>query len=98
MVLPVATGRVVSRSFRSTMAVSAAIGAFAVVVGLAAARQWALAPGGSIVLVAAFVFATVSLVGGRRRSPAIAVMPVPRPPDEIGREDGHDHTHDHTHD
>ena len=46
MVLPVATGRVVSRSFRGTMAVSAAIGVFAVVAGLAAARQWALAPGG----------------------------------------------------
>ncbi len=79
MVLPVATGRVVSRSFRGTMAVSAGIGAFAVVAGLAAARQWALAPGGSIVLVAAFVFASVTLVGGRRRAPDHA----------------HDHTHTH---
>jgi zinc transport system permease protein len=66
MVLPVATGRVVCRSFRQTMVVSAVLGAVSVVVGLAAARQWALAPGGSIVLVAAFAFGGVSLVAGRR--------------------------------
>ena len=69
MVLPVATGRVLSRSFRQTLAVSAGVGAVAVVAGLAAARQWALAPGGSIVLVAAAMFALTSAVSGRRRGP-----------------------------
>jgi len=69
MVLPVATGRTFARSFRSTMAVSAAIGAASVVAGLYAARKWALAPGGSIVLVAAILFAVTSVVGSRRSTP-----------------------------
>ena len=51
MVLPVATSRQVARSFRTTLLGSAVIGVVSVVVGLAAARQWALAAGGSIVLV-----------------------------------------------
>jgi len=97
MVLPVATGRVLSRSFRGTMAVSAAIGAGSVIVGLAAARQWALAPGGSIVLVAAGTFAVVSLVGGRRRRAPVAVMPGGSAGDPgPDRHDPHDH-HDHDH-
>lgn len=94
MVLPVATGRVVTRSFRSTMAVSAAIGAFAVVVGLAAARQWALAPGGSIVLVAAAAFAVMTGLMGTRRSSAI-VAPLVGPREDDG---DHDHQHDHQQD
>ena len=93
MVLPVATGRVLSRSFRGTMLVSAAIGAASVVLGLFAARQWALAPGGSIVLVAAFAFAIVSLVGGRRRGGVAAVMPGGARADD-GLHDHHD-PHEH---
>lgn len=92
MVLPVASGRVLSRSFRGTMAVSAAIGAGSVVVGLAAARQWALAPGGSIVLVAACTFAVVGLVAGRRRNATVTVMPGGQSLDDPGH-DTHDHHH-----
>jgi zinc transport system permease protein len=65
MVLPVASGRIMARSFRSTMGMSAGIGAVSVILGLAAARQWALAPGGSIVLVAAAFFALTNLVARR---------------------------------
>ena len=75
MVLPVASGRILARSFRATMATSAGIGAVSVIAGLAAARQWALAPGGSIVLVAAALFAVVNVFGVR------AARAAPRAPD-----------------
>jgi len=68
MVLPVASGRLVARSFRSTMALAVAVGLFSVVVGLALARIWALAPGGAIVLVSAAVFLVTVLATGIRRS------------------------------
>jgi zinc transport system permease protein len=67
MVLPVASRRLLARSFRATVAVAVAIGLVSVVLGLAAARQWDLAPGGSIVLTAALIFGVVSLLAGRRR-------------------------------
>ena len=66
MVLPVASGQLLGRSFRATLRWSAAIGAAAVVAGLVAARAWALAPGGAIVLAAAAIFAVTSLARGRR--------------------------------
>jgi zinc transport system permease protein len=72
MVLPVASGRVLARSFRGTLTISAGIGAVAVVLGLAAARRWALAPGGTIVLVAAALFAVTNVFAGR---PARAAAP-----------------------
>ncbi len=68
MVLPVATARLVSRSFRGTLLMSAVVGVASVVVGLAAARAWALAPGGAIVLTAAAAFAGTVAVGGVRRA------------------------------
>jgi len=80
MVLPVASGRILARSFRGTMTISAAIGAVSVVLGLAAARRWALAPGGTIVLVAAGLFAITNLAAGRSPRAATAV---------------HDHDHEH---
>jgi zinc transport system permease protein len=43
MVLPVASGRLVARSFRSTIVVAVAVGLFSVILGLALARIWALA-------------------------------------------------------
>jgi zinc transport system permease protein len=61
MVLPVASSRLLARSFRSTVAISVAVGLVSVVVGLVAARLWALAPGGSIVLVAAGCFVVTAL-------------------------------------
>jgi zinc transport system permease protein len=57
MVLPVATSRLVARSFRMTLLLGAAIGAFAGVAGLWAAWAWDLAPGGAIVLAACACFA-----------------------------------------
>ena len=61
MVLPVASGQLLARSFRATIRWSAAIGALSVVVGLAASRFWGLAPVGTIVLIAAGAFAVVAL-------------------------------------
>jgi len=65
MVLPVATAQVLARSFRATLYLSAVVGVVSVVVGLAAARIWGLAPGGTIVLVAAGAFGVTSVVFGR---------------------------------
>lgn len=70
MVLPVASGQVLARSFRGTVAWSVAIGAGSVVVGLALARAFGLAPGATIVLVASGVFAIASLAIGRVRRPS----------------------------
>ena len=68
MVLPVATGRSLTRSFRATVTASVAVGLVSVVGGLAAARQWGLAPGGAIVLAAAVLFAVSTVVAGRGRA------------------------------
>ena len=62
MVLPVASGQLLARSFRGTMWWSVAIGVASVVAGLAASRIWGLAPGGTIVLISAAIFAVVALV------------------------------------
>ena len=70
MVLPVATSRVVARSFRTTTLGAGAVGMVAVVLGLAAARQWALAAGGAIVLVAVVLFAVASIAAPLRRGHA----------------------------
>jgi zinc transport system permease protein len=67
MVLPVATAQLVARSFMSSLRWAAAIGMVSVVVGLVAARAWNLAPGGTIVLVTAGLFAIASMTSGRRR-------------------------------
>jgi zinc transport system permease protein len=68
MVLPVASGRLVARSFKATVAVAVGVGLFSVVVGLGLARVWALAPGGAIVLVAAAVFLVTTLATGLRKA------------------------------
>jgi zinc transport system permease protein len=70
MVLPVGAAQRLAPSFRLTLLASSAIGAGSVVVGLAAARLWDLAAGGTIVLVAAAAFALSSLAG-RRPAPAL---------------------------
>jgi zinc transport system permease protein len=61
MVLPVATSRVFARSFRATVGWSVLVGIVSVVLGLAAARAWDLAPGGSIVLTASALFGLATL-------------------------------------
>ena len=68
MVLPVASGQLLARSFRGTLAWSAGVGMIAAVAGLAAARVWDLAPSGCIVLVSAIVFAIVSIATRGRGS------------------------------
>lgn len=72
MVLPVATSRLLARSFRGTLLLAVLIGVASAVLGLFAARQWALAAGGTIVLVAAALFALASIVAGARRAGAQA--------------------------
>jgi zinc transport system permease protein len=62
MVLPVASGQLVARSFRGTLWWSVAIGVASSILGLAAARVWGIAPGGAIVLISAACFAVVALV------------------------------------
>ncbi len=76
MVLPVATSRLLARSFRSTLIGAMAVGVASAVLGLAAARQWALAAGGAIVLVSAFVFALASLWVGVRAARTKSPYPV----------------------
>ena len=69
MVLPVAAARLVARSQTRTLACASAVGIVSVVLGLGAARIWGLAPGGTIVLVSALVFAVTSVIAGR--TPAV---------------------------
>lgn len=78
MVLPVATSRVLARSFTTTLLLGSAIGAVSVVLGLTASRGWDLAPGGTIVLSAAALFVAATLARGVR-------LAVPTP--------GHTHQH-----
>lgn len=61
MVLPVASGQVLARSFGSTLRWSIAVSVSSVIAGLAASRSWGTAPGGTIVLVAAAVFVVVAI-------------------------------------
>ncbi len=77
MVLPVGAAQRVASSFRSTLVWSAGIGAAAAVAGLVAARAYGLAPGGSIVLVAAAAFLVATAIGGRLRPGRAATTPLP---------------------
>ncbi len=61
MVLPVASGQLLARSFGGTMRWGVAIGVGSSVVGLALSRVLGIAPGGTIVLVAAACFAVTAL-------------------------------------
>ncbi len=69
MVLPVGAAQRLATSFRGTLVAASTVGAVSAVLGLAAARQWGLAPGGTIVLVAAGLFVVASVLpraGGLR--------------------------------
>jgi zinc transport system permease protein len=68
MVLPVGAAQRLTRSFAAALLAASGIGIASAVLGLAAARQWSLAPGGTIVLVAAAVFALAVTVTMRRPS------------------------------
>ena len=62
MVLPVASGQLIGRSFGGTMRWAIAISVGSVIAGLAVSRIWGPAPGGTIVLITAGVFAFVAIV------------------------------------
>jgi zinc transport system permease protein len=66
MVLPVATGQALARSFRGTLRIAVGVGIVSVVAGLVGSRFWDLAPGGAIVLVAAGIFLVVATIGRAR--------------------------------
>jgi zinc transport system permease protein len=74
MVLPVASAQLLAGSFAATLRSAVGVGVLSVVVGLAASRFWGLAPGGSIVLVAAAVFLAVATI--RRSVPGGIVTEV----------------------
>ena len=65
MSLPVGAGQRLASSFRGTLLWASAIGAASAVVGLVVARLGALAPGGTIVLVAAAAFVVAAVAGTR---------------------------------
>jgi len=71
MVLPVATAQLVARSFRGTLSVAVGVGVGSSIAGLALSAVVGLAPGGTIVLLAAGAFAVTAVV---RR--AVARAPV----------------------
>ena len=68
MVLPVGAAQRWTRSFRATMLLGSAFGAGSAIIGLAAARQWGLAPGGTIVLVSAALFVLSTVATLRRHA------------------------------
>ncbi|MGH9003716.1 MAG: metal ABC transporter permease [Acidimicrobiia bacterium] len=76
MVLPVGTAQRLASSFRSTLIWSAGVGAASAVTGLAAARIFGLAPGGSIVLVAAAAFIVATVLGARLRPGRVVGTPL----------------------
>jgi zinc transport system permease protein len=63
MVLPVGAAQRWAGSFWGTLVGASGVGAASVVIGLVIARVWGVAPGGTIVLVAASAFALSSLRG-----------------------------------
>ncbi len=75
MVLPVATGQLLARSFKGTLRIAVGVGVGSVVVGLTSSRLWGLAPGGAIVLVAALVFLIVALA--RHTMPGGSMLELP---------------------
>ena len=75
MVLPVATGQLLARSFKGTLWIAVGVGVGSVAVGLTSSRLWGLAPGGAIVLVAALVFLIVALA--RHTMPGGSMLELP---------------------
>ena len=72
MVLPVASAQLVARSFWGTMRWSIVVSVGSVILGLTASRIWNLAPGGTIVLITAGVFA-LTAVATRAKGPRSSV-------------------------
>jgi zinc transport system permease protein len=94
MVLPVASAQLVARSFRGALAWAIGIGVVSVVAGLSSARIFGLAPGATIVLMAALIFAVLAVLrrGTAARMattggwpPAVPAPLSARPAEEEGR-------------
>jgi zinc transport system permease protein len=77
MVLPVGAAQAVTHSFRGLLVASSAIGSLCVVLGLVIARLQGLAPGGTIVLLAAAAYAGTALIVPRMRLRRNAAGPLP---------------------
>ncbi|MPV37955.1 metal ABC transporter permease [Georgenia subflava] len=75
MIVPVAIAQLLSRSFRSTMAVAMGIGVVVCVVGLSVTYFYALSPGATIVILAIGVYAVVSIVRPLLGRPAAGTDP-----------------------
>lgn len=75
MVLPVATGQLLGRSFKGTLRIAVGVGVGSVVMGLTSSRIWGLATGGAIVLTAALVFLIVAVA--RHTMPGGSILDVP---------------------
>ncbi|WP_262106878.1 metal ABC transporter permease [Arthrobacter sp. Marseille-P9274] len=80
MIVPVAVAQLLTRSFRTTMALAMGVGAAVCVTGLAITYYRPLSPGATIVVLAIGVYAlaaaTAPLLARRRRAPA-AAAPAP---------------------
>lgn len=93
MVVPVAAAQLVTRGFRSTMALSMALGLLAAATGITFAAQYDTAPGATIVLVAIALFAAIAAGSSTwraiRRRGALAgrtpgsLPPEPEPPEVV---------------
>jgi zinc transport system permease protein len=68
MVLPVACAQLVAASFHRTLLLASSFGAACVVIGLALARIFGLAPGGTIVLTCAALYACLAVAVRARPS------------------------------
>jgi len=93
MVLPVGAAGMLARSFRATLMASSAIGAFAVVAGLAVARTQPVPPGPVIVLWCCVVFLVAAMAGRRGRA---ALRWSARAGGRLAGPDAH-HPHPHSH-
>jgi zinc transport system permease protein len=75
MVLPVGAAQRLTRSFGATLLAASGLGATSAIVGLAVARHWDLAPGGTIVLVSAALFALTTIFTPHRRTTTSPTSP-----------------------
>ncbi len=90
MVLPVACAQILAGSQRSILMMSAGLGMASVIIGLTLARWLGLAPGATIVLVAAAAFVVITVISHFRSSGQVHVD------GRVGFQ-GHRHGHGHRH-
>ena len=89
MVLPVGASQAIARSFRGTLVGASIVGMAAVALGLGTARDLPVAPGGTIVLVAATLFVAAQLAARLRPTAG----PLPRAPGDDPHRGAHSPEH-----